>query len=296
MSPHPETQGRLNRLKIEDLYAEAGRRRLIATARQASKEPADDIADAAPALTSRAGALGLGHLRALAGRWRASTVRWGHSVARYARSLLFLACLLALDPALAAPSEASAESGACQGVPIGPGANLAYCDLTEADLIGADLTGADLSYANLAGVDTVGVWPDHSRRAGAACRTDAGLHGGPIDCALEPASAVVCAEGGSASRKQLLPRPNPIVNPLACAQVVGIGLREATLTGAVLIDADLRFADLRGADLTGADLTGTKLAGVRWGGTTCPDGTGSDATDGDGATCLGNLRLTSPAS
>jgi hypothetical protein len=72
----------------------------------------------------------------------------------------------------------------------------------------------------------------------------------------------------------------------------GPDLRNASLTGDRLRDADLRGAKLDGADLTradltGADLTGASLVKVTWSQTVCPDGTVSDA---GGGTCQGHLK------
>jgi len=103
---------------------------------------------------------------------------------------------------------------------------------------------------------------------------------------------------------------NPFMND---ASMAGADLRGASITGGTFAMGNFEGADLRGsvfintqlqeANFTNADLedvrfevssdVGTpadRLVGARWMNTTCPDGSNSDDEDGDGYTCLSNLK------
>ncbi|MFI6166343.1 pentapeptide repeat-containing protein [Nocardia sp. NPDC051052] len=105
---------------------------------------------------------------------------------------------------------------------VGPGANLAFADLTGIQLsgrhlAGADLTGADLSRADLAGADLA-----------AAKLIQANLSGAD----------------------------------LTGASLIHADLTDAKLISTKLTDADLTGAKLNRADLTGAELTAVRWDGA----------------------------------
>jgi uncharacterized protein YjbI with pentapeptide repeats len=276
MITHPTIVSELNRMRTQALRAEAERRRLIASCRRSTPTPATSA-------LGRAGGAG----RAIAAcRFRWSPRRLGPALARVFLAIGFVAVLLTAQTP--APVDAA---DACRGEAVGPGADLAFCDLRGADLVGADLRGADLSYADLTGAVTFGWRPVEIAPPVAACPAGAISTGG---CPAEASGAGRCGGRPFAPGWRRLPATVPSATPVECWVAGNIELESARLVGARLAGADLRhanlrYADLRFADLAGADLTGADLTGATWSSSTCPDGSDSEALDGDGFTCLGNL-------
>ena len=94
----------------------------------------------------------------------------------------------------------------------------------------------------------------------------------------------------------IIPPPQGAVTDLQEADLQDASLKNADLTrahlrGANLRNANLTGATLRGANLQDAELSGADLTDVTWDAyVTCPDGSRSSASDGDGNTCLSNLK------
>lgn len=137
----------------------------------------------------------------------------------------------------------------CSPLQLGPGAHLAFCDLTGVDLSGADLTGADLRGAIL--TDTL--------------LTDTNLTGAQLGEGIR--------SGGIAGRPSALPpgwrlASGYLAGPeadLTDAVISGADLRDLAFTdsvlrGAVIVGTDLGGGTFEGADLTGAVLVGSDLS------------------------------------
>ncbi|MDG1479502.1 MAG: pentapeptide repeat-containing protein [Myxococcota bacterium] len=153
-------------------------------------------------------------------------------------------------------------------------------DLSGVDLSGADLRGAWLSdvalrHANLTGM----VRP---RRWEAALRLlDVDMRGAALTPSEGSGECVDIQQPGGHSAPDLLTLHTASADwseglrgdgggpyDLRQASLVGMALSDADLQGACLQGADLTDADLTGADLTDADLTGAFLDGCAWDATT----------------------------
>lgn len=164
--------------------------------------------------------------------------------------------------------------------------NLPGQDLSGLNLFGTDLTGSNFFGSNLTGSNFSDTIMSQAVLSTAdlsdSIFLNANLSGANLFGSIGTRANFAFADLTNA----VLANVNWLDANLLGATLAGADLESANLTGAILTDADLTSANLVGV----AGLTSSVLDGVTWFATVCPDGSESGDTDGDGFTCLLNLR------
>jgi uncharacterized protein YjbI with pentapeptide repeats/sugar lactone lactonase YvrE len=253
-------------------------------------------------------------------------------------------CSLADDQrGVSRPQGANCDIGAVEAAPaeltgddcgpplyLAPGAQLQYCDMSNADMVGVDLTGADLTGANLSianatlatfdGADLTDVQFTNTWLVGVDFRTSTITSGTSFVEAL----ALGATFGGMDLSGVDFTNASLNAADLTETTLTGTTLTDATLKGALIAYADdlsgaidlettlpsswrgTTFAashlDVTGLELGAADFTNSNFFGatgfgstdtslVTWNNTICPDGSNSN---GNGSTCVGHFDPPAP--